>query len=227
MTFVFGAALLAGEISARWGANLWPADWAIWVQLPLLLFIADGLDYGRHRLQHTVSWLWPMHVLHHDVDRMNVLKSGRGHFLDMLFRSLAVYAPLALMGVPASLMLVYAAAISVFGPVAHANVSLPVPSFMHRVFMTPQFHRIHHARPLALSCSNYCNIFPIWDLMFGTFTSPEEHSFFEYGVEDSTQPDDFLGQVLAPAESWRGAGREAASASVIRRPAPSETLRCP
>ncbi len=102
-------------------------------------------------------------------------------------------------------MFAYAAAVTVFGPVAHANVSLRVPSFLHRLVMTPQVHRIHHARPLALSCSNYANVFPIWDVLFGTFTHPDEVSSFDYGVEEGTQPDDFVGQTLAPFADWRAA----------------------
>ena len=202
-SFVFGSALLAGEISARWGGNLWPAEWPFWLQVPLLIFLADGLDYLRHRLEHSVAWLWPIHALHHDIDRLNIIKSGRGHVLDMLFRNLVCYAPLALVGVPREVLLTYAAAVTVFGPVAHANVSVWVPRFLHRWVLTPQVHRIHHARALALSCSNYANVFPIWDILFGTFEHPEAHPSFDYGIEDGHQPADFAGQVLDPFAQWR------------------------
>lgn len=208
-TFVFTAALIAGEVSARFGGNLWPLHWPLWVQVLSLVFVADGLDYWRHRLQHSVSWLWPIHALHHDVERLSVLKSGRGHFLDMLVRNLLVYAPLALLGAPREVMLAYAAAVTVFGPVAHANVSVRIPGFLHRVVLTPQVHRIHHARPLRLSNSNYANVFPIWDVLFGTFEHPDAHPEFEYGVETSTQPDDVLGQMLAPFADWSAGWRAA------------------
>jgi len=155
--FVFGAAWLAGVVGERWGLRLWPAAWPLWVQVPLLVFVADGIDYGRHRICHEQPWLWPIHALHHDVDRMNALKSSRGHLLDMLFRNLVCYAPLALAGVPREVLLSYAAAVTVFGPIAHANVSLRVPRFLHGLVLTPQVHRIHHARASALSRSNYAN----------------------------------------------------------------------
>jgi sterol desaturase/sphingolipid hydroxylase (fatty acid hydroxylase superfamily) len=167
--FVFAAALLASEISERWGRNLWPSRWSLWIQVPLLVFVADGLDYWRHRWMHTASWFWPVHALHHEVDRLNVLKSSRGHALDMLSRNLLCFAPLAMIGVPRDVMLAYAAAVTVFGPIAHANVAVEVPAFLHRCVLTPQVHRIHHARERVLSCSNYANVFPLWDILFGTF----------------------------------------------------------
>lgn len=207
LVFVVGAATAASAISARWGGNIWPVDWPLWVQVPLAIALLDGLDYGRHRLQHNVQWLWPIHALHHDVDRMNVMKSGRGHALDMLFRNLVVYAPLALLGAPSVVMYAYAAAVTVFGPVAHANVSLPVPRALHRLIMTPQVHRIHHAKPLDLSCSNYANVFPFWDILFGSYEHPDAHPSFEYGVESGAQPQSFLGQITEPFTFWRRAAR--------------------
>jgi len=205
VTFVFAAAWLAGEVSERFGATLWPAHGPLVLQIAAVVFLADGLDYARHRLVHTVPWLWPVHALHHDVDRLTVLKSGRGHFLDMLTRSLLVYAPFALVGAPREGMLAYAAAVTVFGPIAHANVAVRLPGFMHRLVLTPQVHRIHHARPLSLSSRNYANVFPFWDQLFGTFEDPRRHEDLdiEYGVESGAQPDGILGQVAAPFATWR------------------------
>jgi ornithine lipid hydroxylase len=212
-TFVYAAALLAGELSHRFGGNLWPADRPLGLQVALLVLLADGLDYWRHRLVHTVPWLWPIHALHHDVDRLSVLKSGRGHFLDMLTRGLVVYAPLVLAGAPREAMLAYAAAVTVFGPIAHANVSVRLPAFLHRLVLTPQVHRIHHAKSLTLSSKNYADVFPLWDVVFGTFEDPERHPDLEYGVEGGMQPEEIVGQLLAPFGDWRSALRRRLRAS--------------
>ena len=100
-------------------------------------------------------------------------------------------------------MLTHAAAVSVFGPIGHANISIWVPSFLHRWVMTPQVHHIHHARSHKLSCSNYANAFPIWDILFGTFEHPDSQEHFEYGIEQDTIPSDVIGQTLAPFAEWR------------------------
>lgn len=210
--FVAGAALLAAEIGERWGGSTWPAHWPLGAQALAGVFVADGLDYARHRLMHGVSWLWPAHALHHSVDRLNVLKSGRGHILDMLLRSLLVYAPLALLGAPRTVLLAYAAAVVVFGPIAHANVRVQLPGFLHRLVLTPQVHRIHHARPLALSRCNYANVFPFWDLIGGTFAAPERQEPFAYGIEGDTMPADFVGQALEPFRVRAGAAQRPVAA---------------
>jgi sterol desaturase/sphingolipid hydroxylase (fatty acid hydroxylase superfamily) len=198
LLFLGAAALVAGRLSAYLGMELWPSHWPLAVQGLLLVFLADGLEYGRHRLTHTVSWLWPIHALHHSVDRMHVLKSGRGHFLDMVFRNLAVFAPLVALGVPGEVLLWYPAAVTALGPIGHSNVALRVPGFLHRVLMTPQVHWIHHERELRLSLSNYANVFPLWDLLFGSYRHPEGRESTDFGIEGDPMPADFAGQLLSP-----------------------------
>ena len=143
---------------------------------------------------------------------MNVLKSGRGHFLDMSFRSLCVYAPMVAIGVPTEVLLWYAAAITVFGPIGHSNVAVRLPSFVHRLVLTPQAHRIHHARDVGLAMSNYANVFPLWDILFGSFEHPDKHRPPEFGVEDDPMPRSFAGQLLAPFV-WKRLARRAAGPS--------------
>ena len=79
-----------------------------------------GLDTGFHR----VGWLWPVHALHHAVDRLHVGKASRTHLLDMLGRSLGTYAPLVALGVPPDVLVWYPAAVTILGPIAHANVDV-------------------------------------------------------------------------------------------------------
>jgi sterol desaturase/sphingolipid hydroxylase (fatty acid hydroxylase superfamily) len=193
-------AWLAGR--GDWANGPWPADAPYAAQALVVVFIADGIEYARHRASHTVSWLWPIHALHHSSDRMHVLKGGRTHLLDIVGRYVVVYVPLAALGVPVSVLAVYTAATSLFGPVAHSNVAVRLPGFLHRVVMTPGVHRIHHARPLALSCSNYANVFPIWDVLFGTFEDPDRHPAPEYGIEGEAFPSGFAAQLFYPLRDW-------------------------
>ena len=206
LLFVSAAAAAAGPLSEAWGATLWPRDWPWWVQAALVLFLADGLEYARHRAFHRVPWLWSMHVLHHDVDRLHAFKGGRAHALDMAARALAVYAPLVLLGLPRDLMWLYPAALGILGPISHANVAMRLPGWIHRWIVTPDVHRIHHARPLALSDRNFAAFFPLWDRCFGTFADPVDHGDPEVGVEPGSRiPDDFVSQLLWPFRRRRDA----------------------
>ncbi len=196
--FLLGAGVVAGMISEAWGGNLWPATWPFALQAFLLVVIADGLDYWRHRAQHTLPWLWPIHALHHNTHQLNALKSGRTHLLDMTFRSLVVYAPLIAIGVPADVLLWYPAAVAILGPIGHSNIDIRLPSFLHRIVLTPQEHRIHHAGDLKLGNSNFANVFPFWDILGGTFAHPDEHPAPTFGTPGDPMPTSFLGQLLAP-----------------------------
>jgi sterol desaturase/sphingolipid hydroxylase (fatty acid hydroxylase superfamily) len=201
LLFLGAAAGIAAEVAAR-GASPWPAHWPFAAQALLAVFLADGLDAARHRLLHGVGWLWPVHALHHAVDRLHVGKASRTHLLDMLGRSLGTYAPLVALGVPADVLLWYPAAVTILGPIAHANLDVRLPRWAHFVVLTPQLHRIHHARAVELSCSNYANVFPLWDMLSGTFIHPDAHPAPEVGVEPDPMPRGFAAQLLAPVR-WR------------------------
>jgi sterol desaturase/sphingolipid hydroxylase (fatty acid hydroxylase superfamily) len=201
-------ALGAGWAGGQLGAGLWPARWPLAAQVLLGVFVADGFEYARHRAEHAWGWLWPVHALHHSVDRMNVLKSGRGHFLDMVLRHVLVFLPLAAVGAPAEILLAYVAAVIVLGPIGHSNVDVRLPAWLHRVLMTPQVHRIHHARAPELAFSNYANVFPLWDILFGTFQDPARVAPDDFGVEGDTMPASLWGQLAAPF-AWRRLVRRA------------------
>ena len=200
--FVATAALVAGAASGWFGGNLWPVEWPVAVQIALVIVIADGLESVRHRLSHSVEWLWPMHALHHSADVMHVLKSGRGHGLDMLGRTLFVFAPLVALGAPGHVLLWYPAAIALFGPIAHSNVATRVPRWLHWLVLTPGTHLIHHARDPELARSNFVNVVPVWDVLFGTFRHPDDHRVEDFGIENDPVPSDFVGQLLHPFTCW-------------------------
>ena len=131
-----------------------------------------------------------------------MLKASRTHLFDMLLRSLVVYAPLVVLGVPLEVLAWYPAAVTILGPVGHSNLDLCLPSWIHPFLLTPQGHRIHHARALALSSSNYAGVVPLWDVLFGTFEHPDHHPVPDVGIEPDPLPRDFLGQLALPLR-WR------------------------
>jgi sterol desaturase/sphingolipid hydroxylase (fatty acid hydroxylase superfamily) len=201
---VLGAtALAAGELGARLGGALWPRSWPLAAQAALMIVLADGLDVLRHRAFHSRAWLWRFHALHHAGDRLHIGKSGRNHFVDVASRGLFVFAPLALLGAPGEVLLAYPAAVQVLGPIAHANLDLRIPSFLHRIVLTPQVHLVHHARRPEFALHNYANVFPLWDVLLGTFLDPSGRERPAAGLDDDPNPPGFLAQVLAPL-GWRG-----------------------
>ena len=194
-------AIVAGKLGEVWGLHLWPTGLPFVVQVLILVIVADGIEYWRHRLEHRVSWLWPIHALHHDVVRMHVLKSARNTFADMMLRSIVVYGPFAMLGAPRDVIVWHPLTLLVLGPIAHANVALPIPAFAHRLIVTPPGHRMHHARSRSHSDGNFAVVTPLWDLLFGTFNDPVACPPLPVGL-DERLPTGFVRQALSPF-LWR------------------------
>jgi len=58
--------------------------------------------------------------------------------------------------------------------------------------LTPSLHRLHHARnPLYLD-TNFCNLFKIWDWIFGTLQHEEKEVPPEYGLVRKVDTGSFL-----------------------------------
>ena len=195
---------LVGSAEARLWTGVWPDAWPVGAQIALVIVLGDLFEYWFHRLAHTVSWMWPIHVLHHTPDRIHALKTYRHHWLHSTLRSVYVGLPLMLAGAPLGMLFWTAVAISVVGSISHANVRLRMSPFWYRVLNTPELHRIHHSVDPAHHNANYCFVLPIWDLLFGTFVAPERTTLQATGLTDDPVPDGFLRQLALPLTLRRG-----------------------
>ena len=61
----------------------------------------------------------------------------------------------------ACVLIWYTSFIGILGVIGHSNTRLGLPSALHRLLMTPQFHALHHSIDRTLSDSNYVNVFPL------------------------------------------------------------------
>jgi sterol desaturase/sphingolipid hydroxylase (fatty acid hydroxylase superfamily) len=70
----------------------------------------------------------------------------------------------------------------------HSNTRLPVgiDRLLRYVIVTPDLHRIHHSAWKTETNSNYGAVFPLWDLVFGTFraTSRDGHERMRLGLDE-------------------------------------------
>jgi sterol desaturase/sphingolipid hydroxylase (fatty acid hydroxylase superfamily) len=89
----------------------------------------------------------------------------------------------------------------------HANVVWPGRARrLARLVATPGLHRWHHAAPELLASispgprgCNFAGVFPIWDLLFGTFFLPASAPT-AFGTGDPV-PATLLGQLATPVAS--------------------------
>ncbi|HEY2708101.1 MAG TPA: sterol desaturase family protein [Caulobacteraceae bacterium] len=87
------------------------------------------------------------------------------------------------------------------GALTHANLNWTFGPLRYLV-ASPVFHRWHHSADPACQNTNFAPMFPVWDLMFGTFHMPKgelPQTFGAVGV-----PEGLLGQLVHPFRPARG-----------------------
>jgi sterol desaturase/sphingolipid hydroxylase (fatty acid hydroxylase superfamily) len=129
-----------------------------------IVFVAmDGCNWFVHLANHRARMLWRFHELHHSQEDLNALSVFRTHpFLHFSY-VLALVPGVILVhnGVVSSLLLVlYGGWVAL----AHSNTNLTFGP-LGRVFVSPNYHRIHHRLEGAQDV-NLGFALTIWDQLF-------------------------------------------------------------
>ena len=167
----------------------------------LLIAMNDFLQYWVHRLMHAVPALWVVHRFHHDEVHLNAATSLRQHWLNVPITQLLLL-PLAWLwgGDPgpayAGLGIV---AITAFH---HSNIRVDTGS-MPPLIVGPQTHRIHHAPERASHDKNFAAVFPLWDILFGTYAAPRRGEFGQTGLTDHPPTESYATAFVQPLLDWR------------------------
>jgi len=171
----FGAAEFAARHS--WGLfHRVPVTPAIALVASVVLL--DFFAYWTHRLMHTLPPLWRLHALHHSDTDLDVTTTIRHHPAEVLAQS-ALDALLALLfGFSPEAVAFYGGVVLVVQTFHHGNVVLPPRlNWLDRFLITPNLHRLHHSRLYAENNSNFGNLVPLWDYLFGTLRHQPEGDF--------------------------------------------------
>jgi sterol desaturase/sphingolipid hydroxylase (fatty acid hydroxylase superfamily) len=134
-----------------------------WGAIILILVAMDGCNWFVHLANHRVRVLWRFHELHHSQEDMSVLTVFRTHPFIHVSYVLALAPGLVLLanGELSSLLLaVYGGAVAF----AHSNTNLGFGP-LERVFVSPNYHRIHH-RLRGAQDVNLGFTLTIWDQLF-------------------------------------------------------------
>ena len=142
-----------------------------WAKLIIGVALFDMTSYWFHRLAHKTPLLWRLHRVHHSDTSMDASTFFRGHPLEVLVFGNASIIAVALFGMD---MLSFGLYLFIFIPFAfleHTNLSFPkwLDKTVGLIFVTPNFHKVHHEQDQHYTDSNFSDIFIIWDRLFGTF----------------------------------------------------------
>jgi len=168
------------------------------VQIPLAVVFSDLAGYWAHRALH-FGRLWRFHAVHHSSRALDWLAGARNHPVAEALSTLVVGGAMLLVGFDPRVLAV-TAPLGIYAILLHANVPWG-KSFVRYVISTPLFHRWHHAHPDALPARlkggvNFAALFPIWDLLFGTFYAPKRDP--EVFGADEPVPARFFSQLAFP-----------------------------
>lgn len=148
----------------------------------LFLVIFDFAYYWFHRAQHRFAWLWAQHKLHHSDPSLNVTTALRHHWLEEPLRVFFMTLPMAILfDLSPSYSAGLAFVLSFWGFWIHSNLRLHLGP-VNRVLCTPAVHRIHHSLRAEHQDRNFAAIFPVYDILFGTYVGPKKGDVPDTGL---------------------------------------------
>jgi sterol desaturase/sphingolipid hydroxylase (fatty acid hydroxylase superfamily) len=186
--------------SAGWGTlhldGLWPGVTDIaWVAFAMYLVVLDLVEYFIHRGQHRFAWWWGLHALHHSQRQMTMWSDNRNHLLDDVIHDTIIVVVAQLIGVAPGQFIAIVAFTQLSESLQHANLRLGFGVIGERLWISPRFHRVHHAigigheshGPRTLGGRNFGVLLPWWDMLLRTADFGVRYD--PTGIRDQVEPD--------------------------------------
>nr|WP_319563942.1 sterol desaturase family protein [uncultured Rhodoferax sp.] len=196
----FGALRVAGCQTFQLDA-FWPGVTDVaWVSLLIYLVVLDFVDYWIHRAQHQWTWWWQLHALHHAQTQLTMWSDNRNHLLDDVLRAVIFVVIAQAIGIAPGQFVAIVAFTQISESFQHANVRIWFGQVGDRLWVSPRFHRLHHAVGLGhesmgkhtLGGHNFGVLLPWWDMLWGTANF--ERRFDPTGVRDQVEQGRDYGQ---------------------------------
>jgi sterol desaturase/sphingolipid hydroxylase (fatty acid hydroxylase superfamily) len=159
--------------------------------------VMDLGEYIFHRAQHAVPALWALHSLHHSDPAMNVSTAIRHFWLEQAIKSVTVYLVVSLIFVPSPIIIGIYGVAAYYNYFSHMNLRIGFGRF---VFLnSPQNHRIHHSTQPQHQGKNFAALFPIIDVIGGTYHRPGADEYPATGLDDGDRPLSLVEAIFWPA----------------------------
>lgn len=190
---VLGALPVSFIAAAHWAQTQgWGVLHLVVLPVSLAVFInlllRGLLSFLTHFLMHKVPILWRVHRVHHLDTEMDVSTTVRFHPIEFII-NLCIGIPFVVIFGLSPWMLVFYEILDVCITLwSHSNLRVPagVDRVLRYFVVTPNLHRIHHSTWQRETDSNFSAVFPIWDIVFGTFrpTPRTDHELMSLGLDE-------------------------------------------
>ncbi|MBD2125367.1 sterol desaturase family protein [Microcoleus sp. ZQ-A2] len=173
----------------------------LWVQGAIAIVIGDFIGYWTHRWHHTRQ-LWDYHAVHHSAEIVDWLTAVRLHPVNDIISRVMQASPLLILGISPIAVEFYVPFLSSYVALIHANISWTYGPFRY-VLASPAFHRWHHTMDEEGWGKNFAGLFPIYDVIFGTFYMPRGRQPKNFGLYGETITENFMAQLVYPFRHWK------------------------
>jgi sterol desaturase/sphingolipid hydroxylase (fatty acid hydroxylase superfamily) len=151
------------------------------------ILAGDFLGYWSHRLRHRFDVLWNFHAIHHSQRELNFLTQNRFHDVDIVIDLTIRTLPLLILNAGWAVIGIYTAISLAHFRLYHSKIRSNY-GVLRYILVTPQSHRIHHARDPRHLNRNFGAFFSIWDHAFGTQYENYNEYPQELGIRDERFP---------------------------------------
>lgn len=198
------AALSVTAVNAMGGGFivLPAAGWGLVAGIVAYTLAMDLSEYAFHRAQHRIPALWALHAFHHSDPALNVSTTFRHAWVEQSIKAVTIYALVGLLFKASPAVLSAYLVISYYNFFSHMNLRFGMGRWSWLI-NTPQYHRLHHSMRREDYDSRYASLFPIWDVIFGTYRKPAPGDFPETGLVDRVAPTNVWQAISWPHRSKR------------------------
>jgi sterol desaturase/sphingolipid hydroxylase (fatty acid hydroxylase superfamily) len=161
-----------------------------------MLVLGDFIGYWIHRAFHRRA-LWKFHAIHHCSTQLDWLSAVRVHPVNEWLTRWVQACTLILLGFSPLAVAAYVPFLTFYAIFIHANVAWGFGPFA-RVLASPRFHRWHHTSEREGLDKNFAGLFPVFDLLFGTYDMPAGRQPMRFGLARERIPEGFFAQLACP-----------------------------
>ncbi len=195
---VLGRSLEVNSILSGYGPV---AQLPLWIQGLIVIVVGDFFGYWTHRVGHSTV-LWNFHAIHHSAETIDWLTSNRIHPLNDVFSKGIQAIPILLLGFSPVAVELYTPILTCYIAFVHANVPWSYGPFRYLI-VSPAFHRWHHEMDRKAWGKNYSGLFPIYDVIFGTYFLPKGEQPQKFGIDGVSMSENLIDQMIYPFRFWR------------------------